>query len=458
VSSSSSAAPSSFRPPTVGDVVRLAWPVVVSRSCQTVIGFADAAMLARLGQEALAAGSAGSLNTFAVLILPMGAVQIVNSFAAQFFGRGDLAGARRYGWYGLLLAAIVQVVAVALIPFTGAALGLFDFEPGVLDDMARYVSIRLLSTGAVTGMEGLASYYGGLGNTRLPMLANLAAMVLNVPLNWILIFGNLGFPALGVRGAAIGSVAATAIAFGGLFAAFVAGFGAPGGRARSRLEMREFLRMLRFGIPNGVNWFVEFSAFLFFIDYVVGGHGTTALAAMMATLNLNSFAFMPAFGIATAGSIFVGQAIGARRPDAVPSIVGRTFVLNGIWTGVVGGLYVAIPATLLSVFDDPGLLEYGVPMLMAAGAWQVLDAAGITLSESLRAAGDTAFCLWARLLFAWLLFVPLTVLWARVLGGGPVEAVAGIVIYLAALAVAFYWRFRRGAWRRIDLTGRGAAG
>jgi MATE family multidrug resistance protein len=441
----------------VADLLRLAWPVVVSRSCQTVIGFADAAMLARLGQVSLAAGSTGALNTFAVFILPMGAVQIVNSFAAQFFGQGGFAAARRYGWYGLLLAAAFQVLALAVIPFTGEALGFFDFEPVVHEEMSRYISIRLLSTGAVAGMEGLAAFYGGLGKTRLPMVANFVAMALNLPFNWILIYGNLGFPALGVRGAAIASVAASGLAFAGLLALFVAGFGAPGGRARSRLAGREFLRMLRFGLPNGVNWFVEFSAFQFFVNKIMGGHGTKALAAIMATLHVNAFACMPAFALATAGSIFVGQAIGSRRRDAVPAIVGRTFALNGIWTGLVGGLYVAIPATLLSVYGDPGLIELGAPMLVAAGAWQVFDAAGITLSEALRAAGDTAFCLWARLLFAWLFFVPLTLVWALVLRGGPVESVVGIVIYLAALAAAFYWRFRRGAWRRIDLTGRGPA-
>ncbi|HKB14879.1 MAG TPA: MATE family efflux transporter, partial [Planctomycetota bacterium] len=447
-----------FTPPGVSALLRLAWPIVVSRSCQTVIGFTDAAMVARLGEEALAAGTTGSLNTFNFFILPIGAVQIVNSFASQFFGRGDLSGARRYAWYGLLLSAIVQALSFLAAPLAGTLLALFHFEPRVHAEMAGYMSIRLLSMGAATGLEALGAYYGGLGNTRLPMLANFGAMVLNVAFNWVLIFGNLGFPALGVRGAALASVAATLLAFAGLLVAFLRGVGVPGGRVPSRLARGEFGRMLRFGLPNGFNWWLEFSAFTFFVNFVMGGLGTTALAAMMASLQLFSVSFMPALGLSTAGAIFVGQAIGAGAPDVVPVIVRRTFGLAALWQGLVGIVCVSMPAALLSVFRDPkveasNLIAVGAPMLATGAAWQIFDAAGITLTETLRAAGDTAFCLWARLVLAWLFFVPLSIFWARRLGGGPVEAVVCIVIYLAALAVAFYWRFRRGNWRRIDLTG-----
>ncbi|HEY8370063.1 MAG TPA: MATE family efflux transporter, partial [Thermodesulfobacteriota bacterium] len=95
----------------------LAWPIIVSRSTQVVIGLADAVMVADLGEAALAATTAGALNTFSILILPMGVVFIVSSFASQLFGRGDLPGARRYGYYGLAVAAATQVVCLGAIPW-----------------------------------------------------------------------------------------------------------------------------------------------------------------------------------------------------------------------------------------------------------------------------------------------------------------------------------------------------
>ncbi|HEY6098846.1 MAG TPA: MATE family efflux transporter, partial [Anaeromyxobacter sp.] len=296
----------------------LAWPVVVSRSTQVVIGVADAVMVSHFGPEALAATTAGAMNAFALFILPMGTVFIVSSFSSQLFGRGDLAGARRYGWHGLAVAAGAQALALASVPLVPAALGALPYEPGVRTAMEGYLALRLLSAGAVVGMEALANYYGGLGNTRLPMIANLAAMALNVAGNWLLIDGHLGAPALGVRGAALASTVSTFVAFAGLFAMFVREARRLG---TGRLRAVELVRLLRFGLPSGVNWFLEFAAFAFFLNVVVAGLGTTAVAALMVVVQVNSVAFMPAFGLASAGAILVGQAIGASRSDRVPRLV-----------------------------------------------------------------------------------------------------------------------------------------
>jgi hypothetical protein len=162
--------------PTLRGLLVLAWPIVVSRSSQVVIGIADAYMVAHLGEAALAATTAGAMNTFTLFILPLGVVFIVSSFSSQLLGRGDLAGARRYGFYGLLVAAATQLLGVAGIPFVEPALQRLAFAPDVRELLAGYLVIRLWSGGAAIGMEALANYYGGLGNTRLPMIASVAAM------------------------------------------------------------------------------------------------------------------------------------------------------------------------------------------------------------------------------------------------------------------------------------------
>ena len=172
--------------------------------------------------------------------------------------------------------------------------------------MERYLALRLLSTGPAVGIEALGAYYGGLGNTRLPMRANVAAMLLNVAGNYLLIDGRLGAPALGVAGAALASTLSTCLASLGLFLVFVRDCRRHG---TGRLRRPELLRLVRFGLPSGLNWFLEFAAFAFFVNVVVAGLGTTSLAALMAVVQLNSAAFMPAFGLASAGAILAGQAI-----------------------------------------------------------------------------------------------------------------------------------------------------
>ncbi len=438
-----------------GALLTLAWPIVVSRSTQVVIGLADALMVASLGESALAATTTGAMNVFCVLILPMGTAFIVSSFASQFFGRGDLAGARRSGFYGLILAAATQVVCLAVLPAVPGLLGLLPYAEDVRTQMVSYLLWRLPSGGAAMAIEALANYYGGLGQTRLPMVANLAAMVLNVLGNWVLIGGNLGAPALGVRGAAMASSLATLVAAAGLVTYFL-WQGKALGVVVPRLHLRELWRTLRFGLPSGFNWFFEFFAFNFFVNVVVAGLGTTTLAALMAVMQIGSVAFMPAFGLASAGAILVGQAIGADRRDDVPGLVKLTFLMAGGWQGLAALAYVAVPGLLMRPFVEDGapgatLFEVGSRMLMLSAAWQLFDAAAMTLAEALRAAGDTAFTLWARLIIAWCIFVPGSYLTVRVQGGNDVVAVLWVVLYLALLAAVLLVRFWRGRWRQIEL-------
>jgi multidrug resistance protein, MATE family len=435
-------------------LLTLAWPIVVSRSAQVVVGVSDAVMVAHLGASALAATTTGAMNAFSLLILPMGVVFIVSSFTSQLFGMGDAAGARRYGWYGLGVAAVTQVAGVAAIPAVGGLLGLLDLAPDVRALMTDYLALRLWSGGAAIGLEALGNYYGGLGNTRRPMLAQVAAMVLNVAGNWLLIDGHLGAPAMGVAGAALASSVATWLAFLGLLAGFwLEGRDRP---SRVRLRMAELGRMLRFGLPSGLNWFFEFFAFNFFVTVIVAGLGTTSLAALMAVMQVNAVAFMPAFGVASAGAILVGQAIGAGRKDDVPALVGLAFRVCAAWQALVGAVYLAVPGLVFAPFvtdpvTGPALLAAGRRMLMLSTAWQLFDAAAAVLAESLRAAGDTAFTLAARLVIAWAIFVPGAWVSVRVLGGGDLVAVGWIVLYLAALALVLWLRFRGGAWRRLTL-------
>ena len=157
--------------------------------------------------------------------------------------------------------------------------------------VALLTALATLPAGVQTDVLG--NWYGGLGNTRLHMVAGLVAMVINVFLNWVLIYGNLGAPALGAHGAALASVIATWIGFAVVFTAFLLRIAVPCDSVQPRaLRLAELGRMVRFGLPNGLNWFLEFSAFALFINVVVAQLGTTVLAAMMVVININEVAFM----------------------------------------------------------------------------------------------------------------------------------------------------------------------
>lgn len=440
------------RPASLGNLLGLAWPIIISRASQSVVGLCDALMVAHLGAAALASVATGGMNTFTVMILPMGVTFIVQSFASQLFGKGDAAGARRYGWYGLWVAALTQLAAFAAWFIVDDVLAVLPYTDEVRGLMGGYMRIRLLSAGAAIGVEALSNFYGGLGRTLPGMVANLVAMVANVALNWLLIDGHLGVPGLGVAGAAWASALASVVAFVGLFVFFVVD--GPAGQ-RAKLSVAEFFRMLRFGLPSGFNWLFEFGAYVFFANVVVAGLGTATLAAMNTVMSINSVSFMPALGLTSAGAILVGQAIGAQRKDEVPGVVWLTARTAMVWQGGVGLLYVLVPAALIAPFvsADEGavMADIGVRMLVVSAGWQLFDAIGMSVAEALRGAGDTFFPMMARIALAWLVFAPGSFITVKYFGWAEVGAMAWLVLYLVLLAAVVFLRFRHGAWRRIEL-------
>lgn len=446
--------------PTLAQLLALALPVVVSRAAQVVIGLTDAIMVGYLGQAALAATTTGATNTFNILVFPMGVSFVVQSFAAQFTGKGDPRAARRFGWYGMLLAAATQLVCWGVIPVVDDAVALLPYEQEVRALMTTYIATRLLTGGAAIGLEALGAYYGGIGNTRLPMVAQVLAMVLNVGLNWVLIFGHLGAPAMGVEGAALASAVSTLVAFAFLFVLFLMGVGCTASQT-SALSLADVGQVLRFGVPSGFNWFIEFAAFSFFLNVVLPGLGTSAVAALMSVIQLNSVAFMPAFALSSAGAIFVGTAIGANAKDDVPRTVWLTIKACAGWMAIVGAVYLVFPRFFIGLFasDDTQsaadlelFLSVGARMLMLSCAWQLFDASSMALGEALRAAGDTLFTFLARSAIAWAIWVPGVYLHVRVYGGTDVAAVLWLVGYLGLLALVLVVRFQSGKWRSIEMT------
>jgi multidrug resistance protein, MATE family len=446
-------------PTTFRTLILLAWPVVLARATQSVVGFTDALMVAPLGEHELAATTTGALNSFAFIILPMGAAFIIQSFAAQLVGKGRTGDARRFAWYGLAIAAAAAVAALIVLPVVPLLVGTLDAEPEVRELMSDYIQLRLVAVGGAVGIEVLGNWYAGLGNTRMQLLGGATAMVFNVGLNWVLIYGNLGAPALGVTGAAIASVSATWIGFATLAWCFRRGIGgAPRTDGPLGLRRAELWRVIRFGLPAGLNWFLEFMAFIVFVNVVIVDLGTSRLAAMNVVLQINSISFMPAFGVASAGAILAGQAIGRGDHAGVGRIVALTVKTTAAWMGGISVLYFVAPGAVIGLFrpDDLPAVELvaaGVVMLQISAAWQLFDAVAMTLSEALRAAGDTLVPMLLRLGLAWVLFTPAAYLAVTVLDGGEVAAMLCLVAYLAALAGLLALRFRSGAWRRIDLTG-----
>jgi multidrug resistance protein, MATE family len=438
-------------------LILLALPMVLSRATQSIMTFADALLVKHLGTDAIVASATGGFNVFLFAMLPMGTVFIVQSFVAQLAGRGDADDAPRFAWYGLGIAAVAGAAAAALIPAIGPLLEHTHYSPAVREQMSEYMAIRMYSVAAIVAIEALGNWYGGLGNTWMALVASVISLAVDLILSWVLIFGHLGAPALGVNGAALANTIGSWAGFLFLAVAFYRRWGdAPRGRSRLGLSLGELYRVVRFGLPNGMNWFLEFAAFqLVFVNLVLSDLGDDIVAALNVVIAINSLSFMPAFGLASAGAILAGQAIGRGDRDAVWPQVKVTLLCTMTWMGAIGVFYLVIPGRLMNLFNEDGrsitLASTGATMLAISAAWQLFDAIAISLSETLRSAGDTFWTAAARFVLAWSVFLPAAFFVVRELGGGALGAMACLVGYLALLSAMFAFRFRSGAWRRIQL-------
>lgn len=437
-------------------LLALAWPVILSRATQSIVGFCDALMVTPLGEAALAAVTTGALDVLAFVMLPMGISFILQSFSAQLRGRGDWITARRYADYGLILAALSAIPTIVFIPALGPLLGLVDYAPDVRQGMETYIIIRLLSVPFIIGTEALNNWYGGLGNTRMSLLVGVFVLVSNVAFNYALIEPRFGLPGYGIAGAAAASTIASTLGFLIILSCLWLRVGHEAPRFGDGFQRSELLRMLRFGVPSGLNYFLEFSAFALFINVVVGHLGTTVLAAFNIVFQWSSVAFMPAFGVASAGAILVGEAIGHGRPERVGELTKLTLKYCVGWMLSVGVLYLLFPRFFISVFAESDgeageLFKVGALMLALSGLWQVFDAIAVALSEVLRATGDTTWPMMARIVLAWLVFTPIAWISILVFDGGPTTLMLSIVFYIACVAMALVYRYRTGAWKKISL-------
>lgn len=442
--------------PRFGTLIHLAWPIVLARATQAVVGFCDALMVAPLGEAALAAVTTGALDVLCCAMLPMGVMFILQSFAAQLGGRGDLVTARRYAQYGLIFAFAVSAVFLLALPFLASAVAQLDYAPDVETQMVDYVRIRIYSIPAMLGVEALNNWYGGLGNTRVSLASGLVTMILNVAGNYLLIEPHFGLPGYGAAGAAWASTLSSYAGFALVVFLFVTNRGHAAPAAPFEFRWSEMKRMLRFGLPSGVNYFLEFAAFMLFINVVVGHLGTTVLAAFNVVFQINSISFMPAFGVASAGAILVGESIGQGQRERVWAIVKMTLWLTCGWMVSVGLLYIALPEQLMRLFESESgsaseLLRIGTVMLALCGVWQLFDAICMTFSEALRAAGDTTWPMIARIVLAWFVFTPLAWYAVMIRGGGVVTIMISVILYIAILAVVLAYRYGTGRWRQIEL-------
>jgi MATE family multidrug resistance protein len=416
----------------------LAGPVVMTEVGWMLMSVVDTMVVGRLGAEALGAVSIGSLVFFSVTVAGMGMLLGLDTVVSHAFGSDDLDECHRWLLQGIYLALVLAGPLFGVIHLGGILLQSWGINPDVLELALPYLHAVSWSVLPLLLYAALRRYLQAMGVVRPIMFVLLSANVINLFGNWVLVFGNLGAPALGVEG----SGWATCISRIYLLLSLL-GYGLyREARHRTGLlhvpkapDLVRIRRLLRLGIPAAMQLALEVGVFAL-ATTLAGRLDPSSLAAHQIALNVASLTFMVPLGIASAAAVRVGQALGRReRPAAARS--GWTAILLGAgFMACSGILLVTLPAAIAGLFTpDPSVIAAGAGLLVIAACFQLFDGLQVVSTGALRGLGDTRTPMLTNLVGHWLIGLPIGYALCFVHGLGIAGLWAGLSIGLICIGI-----------------------
>jgi MATE family multidrug resistance protein len=311
--------------------------------------------------------------------------------------------------------------------------------------------------GAYAASYALSGFFSGRGKTWPVLWVNVATTVVNLLLDYALIFGHWGFPELGIRGAGIATVVAGVFSVLSFF--FLLSFKANNKTFHTikgwRLEKDLLVRLLRYGFPSGVQFFLEMAGFTAFVLFV-GRLGIASLAATNIAFNINTLAFMPMIGSGIAVSVLVGQYLGADKPGRAQSAVYSGFHLTLVYMLSIAAAYVLVPDVFVAPFAlraDPGgfseIYGYSIILLRFVAVYSVFDTMNIIFCSAIKGAGDTRYVMLMTVFLSLFVFIVPVYLTVIVLDYGLMVAWVFATAYIILLGLVFYVRFLGGKWKTM---------
>ncbi|MEM7332436.1 MAG: MATE family efflux transporter [Chloroflexota bacterium] len=437
------------------EVAKLAGPLVLLNLSQTLLGVADTFFVSRIGTDAVAAVGLASVIYFAVFMLFRGTANSTVVFVGRAHGEQDNSKLGTAVWQSINTIAWLSLITF-ILPFLftqiiNLAAPADNSNVGSLG--IAYARIRSLEIPLIMFSGVVWGFLVGRGDSRTPMILAWITVGINIFLDWLLVLGNLGVPAMGVRGAATATVLANSI--NAILSAAILFSKANHQKFNSR-QLRfstwsEVKSVLSIGLPMGLGDFIEIASFSIFFA-LIARLGTEILAANQIALQFMSVSFTFGIAIAMAASSLVSKHLGAKEPELAEKVGYRAMYLAMGGMGAIGASYLIAPAALIGVFSqETAVIEAGVTILRLVALYQIFDGIGIVLSGALSGAGDTRFTMLSRIILAWGVFIPLVYLLIFRFNGGIWEAWAGALVYLIGLSIVYFLRFRSGVWKRIQI-------
>ena len=431
-------------------LVRLAWPVVASQIGLMLFGLVDMAMLGRVGAAEMGAAALADACLFGTMMVGIGLVMGIDPLVSQAHGAGRGEDAGRALQHGIVVALVATVPLTFAWCHTGFILRLFDQRPELADLGQAYATKQAWSIAPGLAFVALRAYVQGRGLMTPPLYVILGTNVLNALLNWALIFGKLGMPAMGIAGAGLATgISRTAMPLALALLVFGRGLHRGAWTPWSRDAFGKGLgRALSIGVPIAVQLALEVWAFNL-CTLIAGRIGASTVAAHAVVLKLASLTFMVPLGISVAAATRVGNRIGAGDPRGAQH---SAHVALGVGAGVMGFsalAFLVLPRPLAALFTpERDVIAIAATIFPIAAAFQVFDGTQVVGGGILRGMGTPRPAALFNLLGYYVLALPLGFLLAFEAGLGIRGIWIGLAFGLAVVAALLVlWIAYRGPAR-----------
>ena len=434
-----------------GQIWRIALPIMGGMMSQNILNLVDIGMVGRLGDNALAATGIGSFTNFLAISFIIGLSAGVQALAARRLGEGRDSETAVPLNGGLILSLIIGLpLCIILILVAPAAFQFLTDDPGVKELGIPYLQVRIVSMIAVGMNFSFRGYWSAIHMTSVYLRTLLIMHAINIFLNWILIFGNLGAPELGVFGAGLATTISLYI--GTVLYFFFAIRHASDKGFLHRIPSRSTLwQQFRLSLPSSLQQ-LFFSAGLVTLIWIVGRIGTAEVAAINVLMTFHITAILPAFGIALASTTLVGNALGRGDKEDAARWGWNGGALTFLYGIILSLLLIPLADPILGVFltnPETRQLAY-LPMIL----WALMisfDTMGMVLMNALIGAGDTHRAMRISVIWQWVFFLPLAFLIGPVLGFGLVGVWVINAFYRVGQSINCAYQWNSGKWANIKI-------
>lgn len=451
---------SSQKQASLSELWVLSYPLIVTMAAQVIMQFVDRMFLAWYSHEALAACVPAGVLAMTFGAMFMGLATYTSVFISQYYAQKKYASVTISLWQGILLAVLSSLLLAGLTPAGNWIIALFNHGPEVTPLEMRYFTILNLFGGFAVINNALASFFSGRGKTKIPMWVALCGNIVNIGLDYIMIFGKLGFAEMGIAGAAwatvISSAGMTCVFCGLIFS----------GRVRKTFKVAKlagfyrpvFSRLVRYGLPNGFGFLMDIMSFTLF-TFMIGNIDTISLQASNVVMSMQPVVFTVILGLGIGIQILVSKYQGLRRSDLAIKVVKNACKLGYAYAGAVGVAFFFFAPFFVQLFIAPSSPDAAAitvktyPLMKLVSFFVLFDATYLIFGEAIRGAGDTKFYMLVMLICAWALLIPGTWVIVYKLHGTVFQVWSWLTFYAALTAVLMLGRFLGGRWKSIRVTG-----